>query len=62
MRAPDLAVILAYLLFITWFGARFKEKQATVKDYFLGGRTAPWSHVSPVYSGTPEIAAPIMTT
>src|SRR6478609_529555 len=42
MRAPDLAVILAYLLFITWFGARFKEKQATVKDYFLGGRGAPW--------------------
>ena len=42
MRAPDLAVILTYLLFITWFGARFKEKQATVKDYFLGGRGAPW--------------------
>jgi SSS family transporter len=42
MRAADLAVILAYLLFITWFGSRFKEKQATVKDYFLGGRGAPW--------------------
>lgn len=42
MHAADLAVILAYLLFITWFGARFKEKQATIKDYFLGGRGAPW--------------------
>src|SRR5205807_6908433 len=42
MRAADLAVIVAYLLFITWFGARFKEKQTTVKDYFLGGRGAPW--------------------
>ncbi len=42
MRFADLAVIAAYLLFITWFGAQFKEKQATLKDYFLGGRGAPW--------------------
>ncbi len=42
MRIADLGVIIAYLLFITWFGARFKEKQATLKDYFLGGRGAPW--------------------
>lgn len=42
MRVADLAVIVAYLLFITWFGARFKEDQATLKDYFLGGRGAPW--------------------
>lgn len=42
MRIVDLAVIAAYLLFITWFGSRFKEKQASLKDYFLGGRGAPW--------------------
>ncbi len=42
MRVTDLAVIAAYLLFITWFGAQFKEAQATLKDYFLGGRGAPW--------------------
>ena len=42
MRFADLAVIAAYLIFITWFGAQFKEKQATLKDYFLGGRGAPW--------------------
>ena len=42
MRLVDLAVIAAYLLFITWFGSRFKEKQGTLKDYFLGGRGAPW--------------------
>jgi SSS family transporter len=42
MRIVDLAVIAAYLLFITWFGARFKEKQGSLKDYFLGGRGAPW--------------------
>ncbi|MGI8961081.1 MAG: sodium:solute symporter family transporter, partial [Bryobacteraceae bacterium] len=42
MRFADLAVIAAYLLLITWFGARFKESQRTLKDYFLGGRGAPW--------------------
>jgi SSS family solute:Na+ symporter len=42
MRYADLAVILVYLLFITWFGAQFKDSQKTLKDYFLGGRGAPW--------------------
>jgi solute:Na+ symporter, SSS family len=42
MRYFDLAVILTYLVGITWFGSRFKSKQKTLKDYFLGGREAPW--------------------
>ena len=42
MRAFDLGVIAVYLLFITWFGAQFKQSQKTLKDYFLGGRNAPW--------------------
>ncbi|MBV9154900.1 MAG: sodium:solute symporter [Acidobacteriaceae bacterium] len=42
MRSIDLTVIAAYLLFITWFGAQFKENQKTLKDYFLAGRGAPW--------------------
>jgi SSS family solute:Na+ symporter len=42
MRLLDLAVILGYLAGITWFGARFRRTQRTLKDYFLGGRTAPW--------------------
>ncbi len=42
MHLADLAVIGAYLLFITWFGAQFKENQRSLKDYFLGGRGAPW--------------------
>jgi solute:Na+ symporter, SSS family len=42
MRYVDLAVILAYLLAITWFGARFRSGQKNLRDYFLGGRTAPW--------------------
>ena len=42
MRLIDLAIIAVYLLGVTWFGARFKESQKTLKDYFLGGQTAPW--------------------
>jgi SSS family transporter len=42
MRPVDLAVMAAYLVFITWFGAQFRRSQKTLKDYFLGGRGAPW--------------------
>src|SRR3954447_17888052 len=42
MRYLDLGVIVAYLAGITWFGTRFRGKQKTLKDYFLGGRTTPW--------------------
>jgi SSS family transporter len=42
MRYLDLTVILAYLAIITWFGARFRSGQKTLRDYFLGGREAPW--------------------
>lgn len=38
----DLAVIVAYLVGITIFGARFRKSQRSLKDYFLGGHTAPW--------------------
>jgi SSS family solute:Na+ symporter len=41
-RFLDLAVISAYLAGITWFGARFRRKQRTLQDYFLGGKTVPW--------------------
>jgi len=46
MRFLDLAVILAYLIAITWFGARFRKGQTTLGDYFLGGRHAPWWAIS----------------
>jgi SSS family transporter len=42
MRFLDLAIIASYLVAITWFGARFRKRQATLRDYFLGGRQAPW--------------------
>ena len=42
MHWIDLAVIAVYLAGVTWFGARFRGSQHSLKDYFLGGRTAPW--------------------
>ena len=37
-----MGVVAAYLAGITWFGARFRSSQRTLKDYFLGGKTVPW--------------------
>ena len=42
MHYFDLAIILVYLVAITVFGARFRSGQKNLRDYFLGGRTAPW--------------------
>jgi SSS family solute:Na+ symporter len=42
LRPYDLAVIIAYLAGVTWFGARFRKGQRSLQDYFLGGRTVPW--------------------
>jgi SSS family transporter len=41
-RWIDIAVIVAYLAAITWFGAQFRSSQRTLRDYFLGGKTVPW--------------------
>ena len=38
----DGAVVVAYLIAITLFGARFGKSQHTIHDYFLGGRRLPW--------------------
>ncbi|MCW5979471.1 MAG: sodium:solute symporter [Bryobacteraceae bacterium] len=46
MRYVDLTVILLYLAGITWFGARFRSSQKTLRDYFLGGRATPWWAIS----------------
>jgi SSS family transporter len=42
LRPIDLAIIIAYLAGVTWFGARFRKQQKSLKDYFLGGQNAPW--------------------
>ncbi len=46
MRPIDLGVIALYLIAVTWFGARFRKSQKNLKEYFLGGRTAPWWAIS----------------
>jgi SSS family transporter len=46
MRVLDLATIALYLVAITWFGAHFRKGQRNLKDYFLGGRNAPWWAIS----------------
>jgi len=38
----DLCIVIAYLLGVTFLGLRFRAQQHDVKDYFLGGRSAPW--------------------
>ena len=38
----DLAVVIAYVIAITAFGARFRKGQRTLHDYFLGGKRLPW--------------------
>jgi len=46
MRYLDLGVILVYLVSITWFGAHFRTGRKSLRDYFLGGRSAPWWAIS----------------
>ncbi len=38
----DLAIIVLYLVAVTLLGAHFRRGQQSLRDYFLGGRTAPW--------------------
>jgi solute:Na+ symporter, SSS family len=38
----DLAIVVVYLLGVTALGLWFRRGQHDVKDYFLGGRSAPW--------------------
>jgi solute:Na+ symporter, SSS family len=38
----DLAIVVVYLLGVTALGMRFRRRSQDERDYFLGGRTAPW--------------------
>jgi SSS family solute:Na+ symporter len=38
----DLGIVIAYLLGVTALGIYFRRGSQDAKDYFLGGRTAPW--------------------
>src|SRR5438128_3872118 len=38
----DLAIVVVYLLGVTAWGLWFRRGQQDVRDYFLGGKSAPW--------------------
>ncbi|MCB9854454.1 MAG: hypothetical protein H6818_02120 [Phycisphaerales bacterium] len=42
----DWSIVVGYLAFSTWLGARMAGKQSTMRDFFLGGRKLPWYAVS----------------
>ena len=42
----DWGVVVAYFIFTTAVGARLAGKQATIRDFFLGGRRLPWYAVA----------------
>jgi SSS family transporter len=44
--AVDFAVLFAYLVLVTAFGAYFSRSQVSSQDYFLGGRKLPWGAVA----------------
>jgi solute:Na+ symporter, SSS family len=58
----DLAILVLYLAGITFFGARFRRGQATLRDYFLAGRTAPWWALACSIVATETSALTIIST
>lgn len=61
----DWAVLFGYLLLTTWVGHAMKGKNATIRDFFLGGRSLPWwavtgSIIATEISGVTYIGVPGM--
>jgi SSS family transporter len=42
IHPADLAIVIAYLLGVTALGVWFRRGQRDARDYFLGGKSAPW--------------------
>ncbi len=42
----DWLVLFSYLALTTWIGHRLRGSQATMKDFFLAGRSLPWPAVT----------------
>src|SRR5215470_7808949 len=42
IHPTDLAIVIVYLLGITALGLYFRRGQQDARDYFLGGKSAPW--------------------
>jgi SSS family transporter len=45
-KSLDWFVVIAYMLLTTWIGHALSGKNATIRDFFLGGRSLPWWAVS----------------
>jgi len=45
-RSLDWIVLFGYLGLTTWIGHRMRGKQASISDFFAGGRSLPWPAVS----------------
>jgi len=61
----DWVVVFGYLLLTTLVGHRLRGKQASIRDFFLGGRSLPWpavtgSIIATEISGVTFIAVPGM--
>lgn len=46
MGPLDGVIIVVYLAAVTAFGLKFRKRQRTLKDYFLGDRNIPWWAIS----------------
>ncbi|MEP2775732.1 MAG: sodium/solute symporter [Luteolibacter sp.] len=42
----DWVVVIGYMLITTWIGHALSGKNATIRDFFLGGKSLPWWAVS----------------
>src|SRR5260370_29414202 len=42
IHSVDLVIVVVYLLAVTALGMHFRRRSQDARDYFLGGRTAPW--------------------
>ncbi len=56
----DWLVVVAYLVGTTLIGAKLAGKQATIRDFFLGGRKLPWWAISGSIIATEISAATIV--
>ena len=52
----DWAVVALFFALTSWIGERFRGRQATIRDFFLGGRKLPWYAVAASIVAT-EISA-----
>jgi SSS family transporter len=46
LSVPDLVLVAVYLVGITLFGLRFRQKQRDLRSYFLSTRDIPWWAIS----------------